>query len=189
MCIKEGFISYYAYEKEKNFFRTPSGKFEIYSSTLESMGISPLPVYREPAFSAISTPQVAEKYPLILISGVKTADYFHSEGRQISTLRRRNPDPLIEINPNTAATLGCSEGDWVWIETPHGRVKMRAKLFDGIAENVICAQYAWWFPEEAAPEHGWKKSSINLIFGEMEYDPETGSESLNSMLCRIYPVE
>jgi len=186
--ILTGKARYYAYEKEKHFFRTPSGKFEIYSDTLASMGISPLPIYREPAFSPVSTPQVAEKYPLILIGGVKMADYFHSEGRQISSLRRRNPDPLVEINPKTAASIGCSEGDWVWIETPHGRVKMRAKLFDGIAENVVCAQYAWWFPEEAPPEHGWKKSNINLTFGEMDYDPETGSESLKSMLCRIYPV-
>lgn len=186
--ILTGKARYYAYEKEKHFFHTPSGKLEIYSNTLQSMGISPLPIYREPAFSPISTPQVAEKYPLILIGGVRMADYFHSEGRQINSLRHRNPDPLVEINPKTAISLGCSEGDWVWIETPHDRVKMRAKLFDGIAENVVCAQYAWWFPEEAAPEHGWKKSSINLTFGEMDYDPETGSESLKSMLCRIYPV-
>ena len=187
--ILTGKARYYAFEKEKHFFHTPSGKLEIYSDTLESMGVSPLPIYREPAFSPISTPQVAEKYPLILIAGVKMGNYFHSEGRQISSLRRRNQDPLVEINPNTATSLGFSEGDWVWIETPHGRVKMRAQLFDGIAENVVCAQYAWWFPEEAAPEHGWKKSSINLTFGEMDYDPETGSESLKSMLCRIYPVE
>jgi len=186
--IMTGQARYYAYEKEKHFFPTPSGKLEIYSKTLESMGISPLPIYREPAFSSLSTPQVAEKYPLILIGGVKMGNYFHSEGRQISSLRRGNPDPLVEINPNTAKDLGLSEGDWVWIETPHGRVKMRAKLFNGIAENVVCAQYAWWFPEEAAPEHGWKKSSINLTFGEMDYDPETGSESLKSMLCRIYPA-
>ncbi len=187
--ILTGQAKYYAYKKEKRFFRTPSGKFEIYSGTLESMGISPLPIYREPAFSPVSTPEVAEKYPLILMSGNRTADYFHSEGRQISALRRRNPDPLVEINPNTAAKLGISEGDWVWIETPHGRVTMRARLFDGIAANVVSAQHAWWFPEEKAPEHGWKKSSINLTFGEMDYDPETGSESLKSMLCKIYKVE
>jgi len=77
---------------------------------------------------------------------------------------------------------------WVWIETTEGRVKMKAKLFDGIQKDVVCPQYAWWFPEEDPPEYGWKKSSINLLFGPMAYDPDTGSESLKSALCRIYPV-
>ena len=117
------------------------------------------------------------------------ADYFHSEGRQINSLRRRNPDPLVEINPKTAKVLGCSEGEWVWIETLNGKIKMRVRLFDGIAENVVCAQHAWWFPEDDPPEHGYKKSNVNLLFGEMAYDSETGSESLKSMLCRINTVK
>ena len=115
-------------------------------------------------------------------------DFFHSEGRQIASLRRRNPDPLVEIHPDTAASLGVREKDWVWIETLHGRVKMRVKLFDGIAQDVVSAQHAWWFPEEGPPEYGWKKSSVNMLFGDMEYDPVTGSESLRSALCRIHPM-
>ena len=47
----------------------------------------------------------------------------------------------------------------------------------------------WWFPEEEPPEYGWKKSSVNLLFGDMAYDPDTGSESLRSVLCRIYKCE
>jgi len=52
----------------------------------------------------------------------------------------------------------------------------------------VSAQHAWWFPEEESPEYGWKKSSVNLLFGDTDYDPDTGSESLRSALCRIYPM-
>ena len=68
-------------------------------------------------------------------------------------------------------------------------MKMRAKYFDGIAPDVVSAQHAWWFPEEDPPEYGWKRSSANLLFGEMEYDPDSGSESLKCALCKIYPVD
>ncbi len=178
------------YRKYQNdgFFKTPSGKFEIYSENLEKIGIAPLPVYREPSHTPVSSPDILKEYPLILTTGAKMKDYFHSEGRQIPSLRKRNPDPLVEIHPDTAASLGIDNNDWVWIETPVGRVRMRAQFFDGIAQDVVSAQHAWWFPEESPPEYGWKKSSVNLLFGDMDYDPDTGSESLRSALCRVYPV-
>jgi anaerobic selenocysteine-containing dehydrogenase len=181
-----GDMEYYKYRKDG--FLTGSGKFEIYSAALEQQGISPLPIYREPPLTPMSAPDVAREYPLILIAGAKIRYFFHGEYRQIQSLRRRNPDPLVEVHPKTAASLEIEEGAWVWIETKEGRVKMRARLFDGIAEDVVCAQHAWWFPEEDSPEHGWKKSSVNLLFGDMEYDPDSGSESLKSGLCKIYPV-
>lgn len=65
---------------------------------------------------------------------------------------------------------------------------MHAAFFDGLAEDTVYAQFAWWFPEEDPPEYGWEKSSINLLFWKMTYDPETGSESLKCRLCRVYPV-
>lgn len=184
--ILTGKPRYYAYKSDKTFFKTPSRKFEIAVPALQRIGVSPLPIYREPAFSPISTQELAKDYPLILIGGVKIRPYFHSEGRQIASLRTRMPDPMVQIHPNTALHLGIKENDWVWIETPENRITMRATLFDGLAEDTVCTQYAWWFPEEDPPEYGWKKSSINLLFGKMAYDPETGSESLKCSLCRIY---
>jgi len=146
-------------------------------------------VYREPQLSPVSSPQIAREYPLILTTGARSNPFFVSEGRQIPSLRRINPDPLVEIHPATAERLGINKGDWVWIETPEGRVRMRAALFDGIAPDVVSAQHAWWFPEEGPPEYGWKKSNINLLLGDKAgYDPETGAECLRSSLCKIYPV-
>jgi len=184
--ILQGKMRYYKYKADG--FPTASGKFEIYSEDLSLQGISPLPIYREPPLTPLSAPDAAKKFSLILIAGTKIRYFFHGEFRQIRSLRERNPDPLVEIHPATASSLGISEGDWVWIETPHGRVRMRARLFEGIAEGVVCAQYAWWFPEQGAPGYGWKKSSVNLLFGDMPYDPDTGSESLKSGLCRVYPA-
>jgi anaerobic selenocysteine-containing dehydrogenase len=189
-CEKDiliGEMEYYKYKKT-GFF-TSSGKFEIYSSALEARGVSPLPVYREPPITPLSAPDIAKEFPLILIGGAKIMNFFHGEFRQIKSLRRKNPDPLVEIHPDTAKSLKIADGDWVWIETKEDRVQMRVKIFDGLERDVVCAQHAWWFPEEGPPEYGWKKSSINLLFGDMEYDPDTGSESLKSTLCRIYPID
>jgi anaerobic selenocysteine-containing dehydrogenase len=181
-----GDMRYHKYREQG--FATPSGKFELYSSNLEALGVSPLPVYREPPMSPVSTPEVAEEYPLILTTGSKIREFFHSEGRQIESLRGKHREPLVEIHPETAASLGIKDGDWVWVKTPQDRIQMRAKLTDGIATDVVSAEHAWWFPEEGPPEYGWSESSVNLLFGDMEYDPDSGSESLRSALCKVYKV-
>lgn len=181
--ILVGDMRYFKYREEG--FHTPTGKFEIVSTIADHLGMSPLPVYREPALSPVSSPDVARDFPLILIAGNKCRYFFHSELRQIPSLRSKNPDPLVEIHPDTAASLGIDEGAWVWVESPHGRAKMRARLFDGLARDVVNAQHGWWFPEESPPEHGWKRSNINLLFGTEGFDPETGTEPLKCYLCRI----
>jgi anaerobic selenocysteine-containing dehydrogenase len=122
------------------------------------------------------------------MSGTKVRNFFHTELRQIDSLRRGNPDPLVEIHPETAASMDISEGDWVWIESPVARVKMRARLFDGIARDVVNAQHAWWFPEEDPPEYGWKRSNVNLLFGDEHFDTESGAEPLKCYLCKVYKV-
>jgi len=178
-----GNMRYRKYETDG--FRTPTGQFEISSSIMESMGLSPLPLFREPPLSPVSTPQLAEEFPLILISGSKIRNFFHSEFRQIDSLRHGNPDPLVEIHPDTASSLGICDGDWVWVESPVARVKMRAKLFEGVMPDVVNAQHAWWFPEEPPPDYGWKRSNVNLLYGDTHFDPENGSEPLKSYLCRV----
>ncbi len=184
--ILAGEMRYHKYREEG--FATPSGKVELYSSNFEALGVSPLPIYREPPISPVSTPGLAREYPLILTTGAKIRGFFHSEGRQIVSLRNTHPDPLVEIHPDTAASLGIEDGNLVWIETRKDRVQMRARLTGGIAPDVVSAEHAWWFPEEGPPEYGWRRSNVNLLFGGTGFDPESGSESLRSALCRIYKV-
>jgi anaerobic selenocysteine-containing dehydrogenase len=146
------------------------------------MGVAPLPVYREPPVTPVSAPELAREYPLILTNSGKIREFFHSEGRQIDSLRRSNPDPLLEIHPNTAAGLNVGDGDWVWIETRNARVKMRAKFFEGIAEDVVAAQFGWWFPEKEPPEYAWKECTTCFM---RQITTRTLSESLHSDLCKV----
>jgi anaerobic selenocysteine-containing dehydrogenase len=37
--------------------------------------------------------------------------------------------PTVQINPETAGKLGIADGDWVWIESPRGKVRQKARLF------------------------------------------------------------
>lgn len=166
-------------------FHTPSGKCELYSSIMEHVGTQPLPVYVEPPLSPVSTPDIAREYPLILMAGVKTRNFFHSEFHQIKSLSNQHRDPRVDIHPDTAMALGIDDQDWVFVESPYGRAKLRANLTDIVAKDVVSAEHAWWFPDSPAPEYGWKECCINLLFGDKHFDPNTGAEPLKCSLCRV----
>jgi anaerobic selenocysteine-containing dehydrogenase len=170
-------------------FSTPSRKFELYSTLLERWGYDPLPQYREPPESPVSTPEVFQDYPYILITGARSPGFFHSENRQVPWLRELQREPVVEIHPDTAEKEGIREGDWVVIESRRGRVRQRAKLFSGMDPGVVAAQHAWWFPEKKGPEHGWDESNINILTDNAyeTCDPAMGATHVRTLLCRIYP--
>lgn len=190
----EGYISvsprYRKYETEG--FDTPSRKVELRSTLFEKYGYSPVPEYREPPESPFSTPQLARDYPLILISGSRMQEYYHSAGRQIRSLRDRAPDPVVELHPDTAHSLGIQQGDWVWIETPKvpgERVKMKARVTPTISPQVVHADHGWWFPEEPSPEHGCFDSNISTILsGDPPREAVCGSVPIRGTLCRLYKL-
>ncbi len=175
---------YKAYEKTG--FRTPSGKVELYSSIFEECGYDPLPNFQFPLESPETTPELADKYPTILLSGVKTRPYWHSDGRQLEWARKILPNPEVEINEEDARALGINDDDWVWIEsTRGGRVKLIARLSDKIPQGIASAQHAWWFPEKPAPEHGCFDSNINVITIDFPCDSISGTPTYKGLLCKI----
>lgn len=62
---------YRKYEGFMEGFFTQSKNVELYSERLEELGYDPLPVYKEPAESPVSRPDIANEYPLILILTMK----------------------------------------------------------------------------------------------------------------------
>ena len=188
-----GYVSdppeYKRYEKEG--FKTPSGKVELYSPLLQEYGYDPLPFYAENPETPVSSPDLAEEYPLILISGGRHVAFFHSANRQIPWLRELMPMPRLTIHPATAEELGIRDGEEVWIESPgdRGRVHMAAHVSAEIDPRVVHAPSHWWFPENDSPDHGVWDSNINAAMtNDPPYDPIVGSTPLRGCLCRVYKM-
>ncbi len=181
-------LKYRKYEEKG--FNTPTGKVELYSTTLEKLGYAPLPHYQEPPESPLSSPDIAAEYPLVLTTGARVPFYFCSEGRQIERLRKAWREPRAEIHTDTAKQYGIKDGDWMWIETLRGRIRQKARVTDGIQSRTIAIEFGWWFPEDGGTESGIYKSNANMLTnGAPPYDPAMGTYQLRALLCRVSKSE
>lgn len=171
--IKQFPYTYRKYEKGllrpdgRPGFNTPTGKVELKSTLYPDWNEDALPYFEEPYISPYGLPKEwAEKYPVVLTTGGRNYMYFHSEGRQIPSLRQLHPDPLVTINPQMAAEHGISEGDWVAIENMFGQCIQRARVSNEVGYGTVHAEHGWWFPEEKAEApylYGTFRSNINNL--------------------------
>jgi anaerobic selenocysteine-containing dehydrogenase len=186
---------YHRFEKgllrpdKKPGFQTPSGKIELYSSLREAWGLEPIAHYEEPPFTPVSRPELMKEYPLILSTGRRSPAYFHSEHRNIPWLRTIDPDPVIEIHPDTAASLDIGNGEWVWVENWLGRCTFKAKVTLVVPPWMVMATHGWWFPEKPGPEpslFGVWESNVNQLI-PMGFQGKDGlGAPIKHLLCKVY---
>jgi len=166
------------YYTTENQFKTPSRKIEIYSEAMEQAGFNPLPSYQEPEKSPLSGDSVFNKrYPLILSTGNRSRYYTHSQHRSVPSLRRKKPDPFLEIGPKTAEQCHIKDGDTAIVETHRGRVKMKAHVSERVAEGVVLVP------------HGWgSEANANLLTDVSCTEPVMGYPQMKSLLCSVRPA-
>jgi anaerobic selenocysteine-containing dehydrogenase len=170
-------------QPEEEPYRTPSGKVEIRSRIMEEDGYDPFP--RWEALSRLPG-ELSEEYPLLL-SNAKSHTYMLSGFKMVDRLRKREPLPVVRLNPQTAQDLGLEDGEWVFIETNKGRITQKLSLDPDLNPRVAMAAWGWWFPEEGPDTmYGWRKSNYNILTGYEDPGQPCGAPDLKGIPCRVY---
>ncbi len=152
---------------------TLSGKVEFDSEELKAAGYDGLPVYREPAESPISTPELAQRFSLVLTSGGRSKRYTHSQQRLVQSLVAQEPQPMIQIHPTDAAARQIASGDAVEVSSARGAVIFYADVTDTLKPGVVHAA------------HGWAQANINHLTDDAMLDPISGFPPFKSSLCEV----
>ena len=121
-------------------FPTPSGKVELWSATLAAQGLDPLPRY-EPPTEYVTHP--LEDGWLTLISAAPHHFVSSSMANQPS-LRRKEGEPHVEINPIDAAARDIRDGDMVVVSNERGQCCLRAVISTNVPVGVVAATKGHW---------------------------------------------
>src|SRR4030095_16399375 len=126
---------------------------------------------------------------------------YHSWGSQNAWLRQiqaRNP---LFIARKLGERLGLADGDWVWIESPHGQGQGESKLMEGVSQdtvwtwNAIGKRSGAWNLSATAPESA-KGFLLNHVISALpppqpgaprsdNIDPVTGQAAWYDLKVRL----
>ncbi|MBM3483629.1 MAG: molybdopterin oxidoreductase [Alphaproteobacteria bacterium] len=163
---------------ESTGFQTPSGLIEVFAERLAERGYDPLPAHKAPALSPEAVPDIASRFPLRL-SCAKTPTFCHSQHRNLPSLRAKEPDPTIDMHPETASTRGLKEGDWARITTPSGQASARVSLRRELEPGVVIGRHGWWRGLTAGD------GNYNGLISHAAIDPISGAPGMRSSLCQV----
>ena len=192
----------YEYKKYERGLMRPDGypgwnsstaMVEFRSTYVEDYGEDPLPYFKECPYAPVEdAPLHDERYPLSLTTGMRKYTSFHSEHRQVASLREIDPLPWATINPADAQKYGIVDGEWITIENMFGKCNMKVEVRNNVKEGVVVASHAWWFPEQEGSEphlYGLWDSDVNKLIPNRLCSPLGFGSIHDNMCCTIYPCK
>ncbi len=124
-------------------FPTASGKCEFFSAKMQADGLDPLPAYIPPYESAQSAPQLAQVYPLAMISP-PARNFLNSTFVNVMSLRDTEGEPYLDIHPQDAHARGILDGDMVRTFNDRGSMIMKARITDKTRAGLVVGLSIWW---------------------------------------------
>lgn len=152
----------YTFGRWSEVLRTPSGKYEFCPTRLRErlggldgealarLGVSArgdeaLLPHHEPI--AVSPGDAALPFSLV---SYKTMTHAEGRGANQPHLQEmfnvqfdRRWEPWIEIDPRDARALGVKSDDEVWVESPQGRMKVKAVVEEGTRPGVVAVPFEY----------------------------------------------
>jgi assimilatory nitrate reductase catalytic subunit len=87
---------------------------------------------------------VDDEYPVWLTTGRVVSQYLSgTQTRRIASLVDQYPEPLCEIHPKLADTLGIADGDQVTVRSRRGAITLPAAVVTTIRPDTVFIPYHW----------------------------------------------
>ncbi len=121
----------------KGGFPTASGRCEIDSA------VAGVPDYLPNHESAETTPDLARRYPLAMISP-PARNFLNSTFVNVKSLRDIEAEPLLEIHADDAAPRGIVDGQLVRVFNDRGEYHCKARVSPRARAGVVNGLGIWW---------------------------------------------
>ena len=161
----------------------------------------PLPFYYEPLETRLTDTQ---RFPLNALTQRPMAMY-HSWDGQNAWLRQIHSHNYLFVNPRVGAANGFDDGDWIWVESAHGKVRCLCRFSEAVEPGTVWTwnaigkvSGAWGLGAKA--DESRKGFLLNHLIAEelppnecgehiSNSDPVTGQAAWFDVRVRVYKAD
>ncbi len=187
------------YGEWNRVLRTPSGRFEFYSQKLADWATQHAELVKasglEPGDDRVCLPhqprlpEAPKGFPLLLIP-IEVLPLLGGTGAELPYLQQiagqhlfEHWESWLEINPQTAKELGLADRDWVWVESPRSRAKVRLRLYEGARPGVVHLPLGYGRSQGS----NWSRRGVNpFSLLESERKVPSGLLQATQTFVRVY---
>jgi anaerobic selenocysteine-containing dehydrogenase len=163
-------------EGAKNFVAGPFR--QMYEEFQPGEDIDPLPDYIGPRESHANDPELAERYPLNIVSP-KSHGFLNSCYANMEQKLQGQGEQFVMINQRDADTRGIIDGDRVQVMNSRGAFKGVARITDDVKCGVVVATLGYW----RQLNDGTVNSISSASFGDMGHSPSFSDNLVEVMLA------
>ncbi len=182
---KKGFIEFknyplYEYDLEMLYFKTPSGKIELFSKEFEENGFPPLPEYNR-------APQPPEGTLRLTVG--KVSMHTHARTQNNKWLLQLYPVNMVWINPEDAKKFNIKNGDYIRLVS--GKVKTdkaQAYVTERIKQGLVFAAHAFGRLSKGFIRTYRKGIYDNLLITKPAFDPISHAHGYENTFVTIEKV-
>jgi anaerobic selenocysteine-containing dehydrogenase len=125
-------------------FRTPSGKAELYSEAMKSLGLDPVAEFKAPSESRHGSQ--GSTFPLELLAR-KADNFMNSTFSDQPSIRSMEEVDVLEMHSADAGPRGIANGDNVRVFNGRGEMLLKAKVDGKVQPGVVSAKLNWGVPD------------------------------------------
>lgn len=123
-------------------FPTPSGRLELSSPRLRSLGLDALPSWTPSREGPHGDPELLARFPLACITTKNHVRFLNSSYGHLDG-HRGGDEPNLEIDALDAAARGLHEGDRARVFNDRGTMVLRVRVSDRVRAGVVSAPFGW----------------------------------------------
>src|ERR1700734_453356 len=121
-------------------FRTPSGRAELYSEAVKSLGLDPVAEFTPPSESRYGSDKAT--FPLELLAR-KADNFLNSTFSNLPSIQQMEDTDLLEMHSADARSRGIVDGAPVRVYNQRGEIFLKARVDGAVQPGAVSARLNW----------------------------------------------
>ncbi len=162
----------------------------VYKDELVPNPINPHALTQKVELGGRANGKVHNTFPLMGMIGRSSVVHFAGVTHWTQTGKQLDGVRLIQIHPSAASAAGINDGDEIFVESPRGKVRGTALVWQDMRPDTIFVPNGFGFAQMVGPDTGAPlyKMPANSLVDDQFYDNLSGQQAYKCFACRIMPV-